>query len=282
MECLACGYKGENFKLLEAPGLSDKEYQIAFCPNCGLGRTLNISLEDLNEVNEALYNNVEGRVRLYYSVLFHHLQVRYQETLRKIDKLKKGNRLLEVGSNIGFTLNLAKQHGYDAVGCEVNPRSRALSEALYGLRIEPDFFQIHQSFDVMIMNDVLEHFPDPSVALSKAHDLLNTEGILFVQLPNVGSKQFKRQQEKWEFLMPPDHTFHFTVKSLRLMAEKNGLRCSWHRTVNSVEDFGAIRMLSPGMREKILYTIHHNAWYWPRFYKAKNDQGSLIQMILSK
>lgn len=283
MKCLACNYQNENFTILQVavPELS-KSYDVAFCPECGLGETLHVDAEDVQRLNELRYGDVEGRLKVYYTELFHHLQVRYLESLRIIERWKKGNRLLEVGSNVGFTLNIARRKGYDAYGCEINASIRRISEALYGIPVEQDFFAMTRSFDVIIMNDVLEHFPDPGLALNQAYRLLDTGGTLFVQLPNAGSSRFKRLQERWEFLMPPDHTFHFTVKSLQMLALKNRLEYVWHRTVNSIEDFRAFQLFPSRLRENILYVLHHNPWYWPRFYPGKNDKGSLIQMILAK
>jgi hypothetical protein len=132
------------------------------------------------------------------------------------------------------------------------------------------------------MNDVLEHFPDPFAALTKAYEILNEQGIIFIQLPNIGSKQFKRLREHWPFLIPPDHTFHFTVESLKLLTKKTRFQYLWHRTVNSIEDFLIFRAFSPSLRDKVLFMIHHNPWYWPRFYGARNNAGSLIQMIITR
>lgn len=233
-------------------------------------------------MNEENYGDPEARVKMYYTGLSHHIQVRYLEMLRLLDMHKKGNRLLEVGSNIGFTLYIASKQGYEVTGCEINERSRKVSEALYGMTVEPDFFKMSGQFDVIIMNDVLEHFPEPSRALTQAHHLLNKEGILFVQLPNIASERSRKLKGNWEFLIPPDHTSHFTVRSLQLMAEKNQLERLWHRTVNSIEDFRIISVMPSGIRTNLLYLLHHNPWYWPKFYPRKNDRGSLIQMIFRK
>src|ERR1043165_4077731 len=123
MQCIACDYQGNDFKLLTVPVPKlKKNYSIAFCPQCGLGATLDVKQEDLERINEVNYGEVEDRIKVYYYLMHHHLQIRYNESLALIEKFQKGKRLLEVGSSIGFTLSLAKQKGYDVYGCEINEK----------------------------------------------------------------------------------------------------------------------------------------------------------------
>lgn len=283
LRCLACDYSGEDFAILPVDvSVLSRSYPIAFCPKCGLGKTMDIMPDDLSRINQIYYGDTEGRIKNYYYYLYHHLQVRYLQTLQLIRRFAKGNQLLEVGSNIGFTLNIAARQGFQATGCEINVQMRKLTEAIYHLPVEADFFQLASCFDIIVMNDVLEHFPDPLAALHKTHQILNNDGIIFIQLPNIASKRFKKLKDKWEFLIPPDHTYHFNSKSLQLVAEKAGFRQLWHRTVNSVEDFSFFGVLPHALREKFLFMIHHNPWYWPPFYEAKKDHGSILQMLFSR
>jgi 2-polyprenyl-3-methyl-5-hydroxy-6-metoxy-1,4-benzoquinol methylase len=202
--------------------------------------------------------------------------------LKSISPYQNGNRLLEVGSNIGFTLNLARSKGYDVEGCEVNKSCRRFCENTYRIRAHNDLFKLTSSYDIVIMNDVLEHFTNPLKALQKIYELLQGDGVLFIQLPNAASKKFQHKKENWKYLSVPDHTFHFTTESLKMIANQCGFEYRWHRTVDSIEDFALFEMLPSKWPEKILSFLHTNPWYWPGFYKQKKDGGPLIQMIFVK
>lgn len=257
----------------------DKEYQIDFCV-CGLGKTLLADNQEVNQINDLIYNDLESRINVYFRDLHNHLSIRYIQALRELEKFTSKKNLLEVGSNIGFTLNLASRLGYSASGCEINEKCRKLSELVFGLRIHSDFFKLNETFDIVIMNDVLEHFPEPDKAVQKLKEVLNGDGLVFIQLPNNKSHLAKRMKTKWDYYLVPDHTYHFSPESLTLLMEANGFELVWSRTASGIYDFPLMRRLPISLQRSINNVLNHSRLYHPGLYKKKN--GELIQAIYRK
>ncbi|MDR2593210.1 MAG: class I SAM-dependent methyltransferase [Fibromonadaceae bacterium] len=206
--------------------------------------------------NDTIYNDVSLRIDIYFHNLRGHFEARYQDTLKLIEKfMPPGKKILEIGSNIGFTLNIAKNNGYNVTGCELNDKCREISKLLWDIPVEKDFFEIKEKYDVIIMCDVLEHLPDPSAALKKIHSLLNDKGLLFIQLPNRQSEFCLKLKEKWPFWCVPDHRFHFTVKSLSALCAKNGFVEKSTRTVGLYTKHFIWKLIYPRRLRKVLLRI---------------------------
>lgn len=282
-KCIACNKEMEVVKTISAISQTNgKSYPIVFC-RCGIGQTKvegNYELE-LLKANADMYDDIEERIKIYYYHLYNHYVLRVNELLSFIEKQTSGKTLLELGANIGFTSRIAMKRGFKVETCELNPNMRKFEELIYHLHTNADFFKIEgKTFDVITMLHVLEHFIDPPMVIEKAQKLLNKEGVLFIEVPNVESDVAKRKGEYWSFYNPPDHTFHFSFHSLQLILERYGFEIIWHRKVRILEDFKRFDLLPKKFRNKIISLLYHNPFYYPKYYPAKN--GSIIQLMARK
>lgn len=95
-------------------------------------------------------------------------------------------KVLEIGSGTGFLLSKIKQLGYDVLGVEPGQHCLIAKEK-YGVDIIHDFFptkHIDTSFDIIVMTNVLEHIPNPSLFLKSLYSYLNEDGILIISVPD--------------------------------------------------------------------------------------------------
>ena len=86
-------------------------------------------------------------------------------------------------------------------------------------------------FDVVVMNDVLEHMPWPEPALARAKHILRPGGSLILSLPNV---QFLLnvldlvKRNDWEYqdwgILDRTHFRFYTTKSAARLLERNGFQ----------------------------------------------------------
>lgn len=154
--------------------------------------------------------------------------------LRRIKIRKGAGRLLEVGLGNGNFLRAAKRAGYDCTGVEASaPMACAFAEnnteiAVFGGYLE-EFVnrQGKERFDVIVMNHVLEHIPDPGKALRQLRGLLAEGGILHIAVPNVDAWEARLQG--WTSY-EAYHLYYFGPKTLADLARQAGFAIDAIRT----------------------------------------------------
>lgn len=107
-------------------------------------------------------------------------------------KLLLGRRLppaktLEIGCGHGGYVALMHWAGYDASGTEMSPFIVDYAKQTFGVRVSAGTIEQHSlaqgSLDVIILNDVIEHLPDPVGTLSACTQLLKPDGFFVIQTP---------------------------------------------------------------------------------------------------
>ncbi|MEW5733774.1 MAG: methyltransferase domain-containing protein [Thermodesulfobacteriota bacterium] len=137
-------------------------------------------------------------------------------------------RLLEVGCGPGYFLSIAHNAGFSVRGIEFN---RAIVEN-YGPRYpfpmeHCDFLEgecTPASYDCIVMLDVIEHFPDPFLALEKACLMLADGGLLVlstVDSRGIGSRILGKRLE--DFRRVREHLFFFNRSNMTNMLRNEGL-----------------------------------------------------------
>ena len=139
-------------------------------------------------------------------------------------------RLLDVGSGPGlFLKHGAERGGWQVRGIEPAAQAVAHSRGI-GLDVTQGFLDADTAaslgrFDVVHMNEVLEHLPDPRAMLGVVDRLLNPGGLVALMVPNDYSpfqaalREACGMQPWW--VAPPHHVNYFDVDSIqRLLAER--------------------------------------------------------------
>lgn len=148
----------------------------------------------------------------------------FQSLLEHIERHRRPGRMLDVGCGPGFLLALARERGWEVAGVELSAWASRYAHDKLGLPVICGSLATGlfapRSVDVVVMNHVLEHLPDPRAALALIRDLLKEDGLLVVGVPNFGSLAASIRRERWYSLLPDQHLWHFTPASLgRLLRE---------------------------------------------------------------
>jgi len=85
-------------------------------------------------------------------------------------------------------------------------------------------------FQLVILNQVLEHVPSPRDTLLRIHQLLCRGGELYLTVPNYGSGEAALFGRHWYGLQIPTHLHHFTAEPLRRLLEEAGFEVVVWRT----------------------------------------------------
>lgn len=140
-------------------------------------------------------------------------------------------RLLDIGSGPGFFLQTAMQMGWHAKGIEPSRQAAAFARSL-GVEVVEGFFAPDTAltlgrFDVVHLNNVLEHLPDPVSTLKVAYSVLDPGGLLCINVPNdfTAMQEAGRQAanaEQW-WVAPPHHLNYFDFATAAQLLERLGL-----------------------------------------------------------
>ena len=138
-----------------------------------------------------------------------------------------GRRLLELGSNVGLFLDVARSAGWDAVGYEPSRWAVETGRQRFGVDLREgvleDVDEPPGSFDAVAMLDVLEHLVDPLAALRRLGALVGPDGLVTLSTVNISSIHARLRKERWPWLIRP-HLHYFSPETLHAMLLAAGLR----------------------------------------------------------
>jgi len=138
---------------------------------------------------------------------------------QNLDRVYGDREPLDVGCGDGSFLRVATRCGWCAIGLDpdVNAVASCRSNALAVLHGGIELFDAMENrFDVITLNHVIEHVPDPVELLRSCYRLLKPGGQLWLQTPNIDSLGIRRYGRHWRGLEPPRHLVLFNPASLRL------------------------------------------------------------------
>lgn len=134
--------------------------------------------------------------------------------------------LLDVGSGLGVFPYRMKEAGWQCTALDPDSRAVAHAKDVVGIQaVTGDFLSIKPEqlgrFDAITFNKVLEHVENPVAMLSKAAGHLNTEGFVYVEVPD-GEAAAAEGPGREEFFIEHHHVF--SLASLSMMSLRAGFR----------------------------------------------------------
>lgn len=169
--------------------------------------------------------HLEGKLRLRHWVL---------------EQLREANgpgSFLDIGSGEGWALDYFQRQGWEVLGVDFSSYSlERFHPALRGrLRTGDLYEEVHklvadgQQFDVLWLDNVLEHVLDPAALLRLCRQLVRPDGMMVVDVPNDFSALQQHLLDSGQIDRPfwvvlPDHLSYFTPPGLRNLAAATG----WH------------------------------------------------------
>lgn len=205
--------------------VSDYEYDlpgdffVSKCNGCGLiiqnprpafseiNRYYTEDYEPFREVGSSLVRWVR------YNVLVKSRIKRY------LNLIGENGRVLDVGCSTGGLLLELKQYtNYELVGVEpVKEAARIAQEAnldVYDCTLEKASLE-PESFDLIVMNHVLEHLPNPREISNVAFSLLKKGGYFVGELPCADCAERKIFGKYWQGFHLPRHLTWFSKRQLK-------------------------------------------------------------------
>lgn len=137
-------------------------------------------------------------------------------------------KILDIGFGNGQLLLALKTLGYKKLyGCDFTDTmfSELKNEdiALKAINIEENF-PFDESFDLIIMNNVIEHFLNPASVLKKCKEHLNKNGKIILITPNSNALEFSVFGKYWAGFHAPRHIFLFNSENIQTLSKNLGFK----------------------------------------------------------
>ena len=149
-----------------------------------------------------------------------------RRALERIERYAPGRgKLLDLGCWVGFLLAEARERGWTAIGVEPSEFGSDYAREQLGLDvITSDLFDAPLpggAFDAVTMGDVIEHLTESSGALQRIRELSAPRGVLWLALPDAGSRLARAMGRRWWSVLPT-HVQYFTRHSISMLLERGG------------------------------------------------------------
>lgn len=137
----------------------------------------------------------------------------------------KGKRCLDVGFGRGKFLARLQQLGGLTAGIELDPAAIRFAQQYLGInevRLSAlDELPAHETYDLLLLLDFVEHPLDIMPLLAKAVSLLNRAGLLTIWTPNAS--RVWQQEEPVLFRVDLEHMQYFSLQTCNFVANRLGL-----------------------------------------------------------
>jgi len=157
-------------------------------------------------------------------------------SLHTLKRFAHSGRLLDVGCATGYFLNAARLD-FETQGLELSEWAAKYAKERLRLDVINEGLDEAQlpaeHFDVVTLNDVVEHFTDPKAALVRIHSLLRPGGLLYLVTPDIESLSARLMRGRWWGLRPA-HVYYFSPKTLTALLRETGFE------VELVKSYGRI------------------------------------------
>lgn len=203
--------------------MTSGNYRLVRCNACGLVYTADFRQEETSYVEDDYFTR-----KNQYVARWDEFCAMFEGLMDKIVRFKPGGAFLDVGAGVGTLMHVAVKKGFTATGVELSPWASKFAREEKRLNVVPGSLEdAHlgtESFDVVVLNHVLEHVDKPQALLTEVRRLLKKDGLLVIGVPNIGSLMARIKGGKWTSLRPEEHIWHFTPGTLRLLLNDTGFR----------------------------------------------------------
>ena len=189
LPCAVCG--NNRVKVIAEKDRNGHPLTNVMCISCGL---VWVDPQPSNESTEKFYSS---EYRKQYKGAFQPKPKHcYRETQRAINRTtrflslyKHGMEVLDVGAGAGFFAYVLQRKGISIYGIEPNEEYAKYARSnLHLSDIRTGFLQdltTTGQYDLITINHVFEHLPNPRFAMEHMHKLLKNGGHVLMEVPNI-------------------------------------------------------------------------------------------------
>jgi 2-polyprenyl-3-methyl-5-hydroxy-6-metoxy-1,4-benzoquinol methylase len=201
----------------------------------------------------------------------HRLESKYQLAMSHLAMVAPPRRFLDIGAGEGWAMAVLARHGWQVTGIDYSRHGCASHNPAFLDRLRVgDIQQLMaelavegEQFELILLDNVLEHLREPLVLLAGLRRLLAAGGVLIIEVPNDFS-QLQRELlasgviDDPFWVVVPDHLHYFNLSGLTALAAAAG----WQRIdaiADSPIDFNLFNPATNYVRDRILGKGCHQA-----------------------
>jgi SAM-dependent methyltransferase len=210
-------------------GLDQYHREYHRCAACG--HFLGVSSIDFDELYAGAYvdatYSADGLARTYEKIMS--LPPERSDNVQRVgrirDRLGDSGTVLDVGSGLGVFPARMREAGWTCTALDPDPRAVEHTREAAGVEaVCADFMEVGSlgRFDLVTLNKVLEHVPEPAAMLARTREFLAPGGHVYVELPDGEAAATDPDgQNREEFFI--EHLHVFSMSSMSLLADRAGL-----------------------------------------------------------
>lgn len=217
--CKACGHERA-----EPIGNKDR-FTLMRCVDCG---TVSIAPFPTLEEMAAYYEAYKGTTD--YTKKEKSKIRRSKARIKRLTRLTRGKRFLDVGCNYGFAVVAAHALGLDAHGIDVDSTAIASNQTRYAGQGSFSYVPVEghaesgAKADIIYSSEVIEHVPDPARFVAAMSTILETGGVLYLTTPDASHFRVPKTFAAWDQVIPPEHVTYFTRNGMKRLLMQHGFR----------------------------------------------------------
>ena len=187
MTCILC--RNGVFKIVSQKDSKNGLFlKVIICESCGMIQQDPIPSED--EVNEYYSNEYRKDYKKTITPKIKHVFRAGNLALDRINFLKKAQissgKLLDVGAGGGEFIYISGKLGFDSEGIEPNIGYSQYGKKEYRIDLNTgQLSDVSGQFQIITMFHVLEHIPDPVLTFERLWRLIENDGHVFIEVPNI-------------------------------------------------------------------------------------------------
>jgi SAM-dependent methyltransferase len=150
--------------------------------------------------------------------------------LERIERYVPRGGLVDLGCWVGFLMAEARERGWNPVGVEPSTFASRYARERLGLDVhQGGLFEVElpeHAFQAAVLGDVIEHLVEPDRALERIARLLAPGGVVYMALPDAGSRVARSMGARWWSVIPT-HVQYFTRDSMARLLRRAGWEPLW-------------------------------------------------------
>lgn len=158
--------------------------------------------------------------------------------------IKEDDNIMDIGCGRGYFLDELRKKGYKNIE-GIDFSSNVVKYAIGHLKLKVkigDFnnFSKNNFYNLVLLNQVIEHILDINILLTKTNNLLQKGGYIYISTPNINSASAFVFKGDFEHFIPPEHINYFNIKSLSSLLNKHGYKIIKYNTWGYPENIAGI------------------------------------------